>query len=129
MARSPLPEHAATLAKYKKVMAQQFLDEGRDKYGFVTADGELLGRRNRTIGATSPNYPRSPSPPGPGPAPGNADCSAQTAAALTAGTAVVQVGGGGAGGGGGGWWRRWLEGGGVGRVAAAGGDCGWWWWR
>jgi hypothetical protein len=33
----------AELAKLKKVMAQQFLEEGRDKYGFVTKDGKLLG--------------------------------------------------------------------------------------
>ena len=96
LARSPLPAHVATLAKYKKMMAQQFLEEGRDKYGFVTADGELLGSKNRTIRALSPNYPSPPGPspgPGPGPAPGNADCSAATAALLGVGTGVVQVAG------------------------------------
>ena len=36
-------QHVAELAKLKKVMAQQFLEEGRDKYGFVTKDGKLLG--------------------------------------------------------------------------------------
>ena len=38
-------------------MALQFLEEGRDKYGFVTPEGKLLGDSHRNITARSPNYP------------------------------------------------------------------------
>ena len=84
LARSQEPQHIAELAKMKKVMADQFLDEGRDKYGFVTPDGKLLGDAHRTLKGTSPNYPKHTAPP----SPGAGDCSAATAAALAAGDAL-----------------------------------------
>ena len=44
-------------------MALQFLEEGRDKYGFVTPEGKLLGDSHRNITARSPNYPARPDTP------------------------------------------------------------------
>ena len=55
LARSNEAADRAEIDKWYQVMAQQFLAEGRDKYGFVTANGTLL---QRTEGMTmSPNYP------------------------------------------------------------------------
>jgi hypothetical protein len=57
LARSPEPRHAAELGKWKGVMARQFLEEGRDKWGFVTPGGKLLGAAHRNLTGESPNYP------------------------------------------------------------------------
>ena len=58
LSRSPEPRHAAELAKWKAVMGRQFLEEGRDRYGFVSPDGKrLLGSAHRNLTGRSPNYP------------------------------------------------------------------------
>lgn len=56
LSRSANPVHVAEVQKWRSTMAAQFLEEGRDEYGFVTADGKLL-QRTKPLG-TSPNYPR-----------------------------------------------------------------------
>ena len=93
LARSP--DHVGELAKWKKVMAAQFLEEGRDKYGFVSADGVLQGDSFRNLTARSPNYPaRSPGGGGGGGKGHNQslDCDAAAAAALKSGAPVVLAG-------------------------------------
>ena len=71
-------------------MAKQFLDEGRDKFGFVTPDGKLL-QRTKGLGF-SPNYPKRPSPP-PGPPPNYwlYECPSSTASSLKPGDPVGSV--------------------------------------
>jgi|EP01049_Picozoa_sp_SAG25_P006196 hypothetical protein len=91
LGRSSAPEHVAELEKWKQKMAQQFLEEGRDKYGFVSADGRtLLGASFRNLTGKSPNYPAS-SPAG---GAGAGDCDAATVATLKVDSAVIARSGG-----------------------------------
>ena len=60
LSRSDDPVYAAEVAKWRALMAAQFLKEGREQYGFVTADGTLL-QRTSSMGQ-SPNYPGAPPP-------------------------------------------------------------------
>ena len=63
LARSSQQGHVTELAKWKQVMASQFLEEGRQSYGFVTEDGkELLGDSYRNLTSKSPNYPEMTNP-------------------------------------------------------------------
>ena len=86
LARSNEAADRAEIDKWYQVMAQQFLAEGRDKYGFVTANGTLL---QRTEGMTmSPNYPHH-APPAPAPPATSDNCSPQQAARLAEGDALM----------------------------------------
>ena len=83
LARSNRPTDRAEVDKWYRVMAQQFLDEGRDKYGFVTPNGTLLQRTKGQL--LSPNYPHH-APPAPSP---SDNCDPQQAARMAVGDALV----------------------------------------
>lgn len=60
LARSTDPAHVAEVAKWRARMANQFTQEGRGAFGFVSSDGKLLQRTKSLV--YSPNYPKKPSP-------------------------------------------------------------------